>query len=161
MSDIGFSELLLVLTIALIVIGPKRLPEAARFLGYWTGRIRRAIQAARSDMERELGLDDVRREVHNQLRMEELERERKEVEATFQRTQTRPRPPAALPPPPDESDFIDDSDFIDKTDFIDKSDFVDKGNPVDKSNVVEKNDLFDKPPAATPDTAKPAPATQP
>lgn len=108
MSDIGFSELLLVLTVALIVIGPKRLPEAARFLGYWTGKLHRAIQTARRDMERELGLDDVRREVHNQLRLEDLDRERKEVEATFQRAQSRPLPPAAPPPMPDESDFIDD-----------------------------------------------------
>lgn len=96
MSDIGFSELLLVLTIALIVIGPKRLPEAARFLGYWTGRIQRAIQGARRDMERELGIDDVRREVHNQLLLEDLAKERKQVEAAFQRSQAQP-PPAAAP----------------------------------------------------------------
>jgi len=108
LSDIGFSELLLVLTIALIVIGPKRLPEAARFLGYWTGKIQRAIQGARRDMERELGIDDVRREVHNQLLLEDLAKERKQVEATFQRSQTQPPPAAAPLPPPDESDFIDE-----------------------------------------------------
>lgn len=108
MSDIGFSELLLVLTIALIVIGPKRLPEAARFLGYWTGRIQRAIQGARRDMERELGIDDVRREVHNQLLLEDLAKERKQVEAAFQRSQAQPPPAAAPLPPPDESDFIDE-----------------------------------------------------
>ena len=116
MSDIGFSELLLVLTIALIVIGPKRLPEAARFLGYWTGKLRRAIQAARRDMERELGLDDVRREVHNQLLLEDLAQERKQVEATFQRTQAQPLPPTAAPPPPQESDFIDDPPEVDAGD---------------------------------------------
>ena len=105
MSDIGFSELLLVLTIALIVIGPKRLPEAARFLGYWTGKIQRAIQGARRDMERELGIDDVRREVHNQLLLEDLARERKQVEAAFQRTQAQSPAPS---PPPDERDFLDE-----------------------------------------------------
>ena len=51
MSDIGFSEILLLVAIALIVIGPKRLPEAARFLGYWIGKLRRSLQNARNDME--------------------------------------------------------------------------------------------------------------
>lgn len=114
MSDIGFSELLLLLAIALIVIGPQRLPEAARFLGYWMGRLRRTLQHARRDMERDLGIEDVRREVHNQLLLEELEKERKEVEASFRRTLANPAPaPTASQPPPSESDFIDDPPEID------------------------------------------------
>lgn len=109
MSDIGFSELLLVVAIALIVIGPKRLPEAARFLGYWTGKLRRTLHTARQDMERELGIDDIKREVHNQLRLEELDAERKQVEETFRRTQSQPPKPLATPPPdPDTLDFIDE-----------------------------------------------------
>ncbi|MGE3296021.1 MAG: Sec-independent protein translocase protein TatB [Porticoccaceae bacterium] len=110
MSDIGFSELLLVVAIALIVIGPKRLPEAARFLGYWTGKLRRTLHTARQDMERELGIDDIKREVHNQLRLEELDAERKQVEETFRRTQNQPPKPLATPPPldPDTLDFIDE-----------------------------------------------------
>ena len=109
MPDIGFSELLLVIVIALVVIGPKRLPEAARFLGYWTGKLRRTLQNARADMERELGIDDIKREVHNQLRLEELDAERKQVEETFRRTQNQPPKPLATPPPdPDTLDFIDE-----------------------------------------------------
>lgn len=110
MPDIGFSELLLVIVIALVVIGPKRLPEAARFLGYWTGRLRRMLQNARADMERELGIDDIKREVHNQLRLEELEAERKQVEETFRRNQSQPPKPLPPVPPadPDTMDFIDE-----------------------------------------------------
>ncbi|MFZ2208214.1 MAG: Sec-independent protein translocase protein TatB [Porticoccaceae bacterium] len=110
MSDIGFSELLLTVAIALIVIGPKRLPEAARFLGYWTGKLKRTLQTARSDMERELGIDDIKREVHNQLRLEELDAERKQVEETFRRNQSLPPRPLAPATPADPStmDFIDD-----------------------------------------------------
>lgn len=110
MPDIGFSEILLVIVIALVVIGPKRLPEAARFLGYWTGKLRRTLQNARADMERELGIDDIKREVHNQLRLEELEAERKQVEETFRRSQTLPPKPLAPATPADPStmDFIDD-----------------------------------------------------
>ncbi|MFP5413582.1 MAG: Sec-independent protein translocase protein TatB [Gammaproteobacteria bacterium] len=117
MSDIGFSELLLVVAIALIVIGPKRLPEAARFLGYWTGKLRRTLHTARQDMERELGIDDIKREVHNQLRLEELDAERKQVEETFRRTQNQPPQPLVAPPLPDPDtlDFIDDEPSEPKT----------------------------------------------
>jgi sec-independent protein translocase protein TatB len=109
LPDVGFSEILLILVIALVVIGPKRLPEAARFLGYWTGRLRRALQHARADMERELGIDDIKREVHNQLRMEELEAERRQVAETFRRTQSQPPAPLPAAPPADPAtmDFID------------------------------------------------------
>jgi sec-independent protein translocase protein TatB len=117
LSDIGISELLLVVAIALIVIGPKRLPEAAPFLGYWTGKLRRTLHTARQDMERELGIDDIKREVHNQLRLEELDAERKQVEETFRRTQNQPPQPlvTAPPPDPDTLDFIDDEPSEPKT----------------------------------------------
>lgn len=114
MSDIGFSEVLLLVTVALIVIGPKRLPEAARFLGYWVGKLRRGLQDARRDMERELGLDDIRREVHNQLLLEQLEAERKQVAESLQRAQSAP-PAAPVPAPresPEEIEFVDDDGAV-------------------------------------------------
>lgn len=111
MSDIGFSEILLLVAIALIVIGPKRLPEAARFLGYWIGRLRRSLQNARRDMERELGIDDIRREVHNQLLLEELESERQQVAETLRRAQEGPPAPREeRRESPEEIEFIDDAD---------------------------------------------------
>ncbi|MFZ5654362.1 MAG: Sec-independent protein translocase protein TatB [Pseudomonadota bacterium] len=109
MSDIGFSELLLLVTVALIVIGPKRLPEAARFLGYWVGKLRRGLHNARRDMERELGLDDIRREVHNQLLLEQLEAERQQVAESLRRAQSTPAAPAPAPrESPEEIEFVDD-----------------------------------------------------
>lgn len=111
MSDIGFSEILLLVAIALIVIGPKRLPEAARFLGYWIGKLRRSLQNARRDMERELGIDDIRREVHNQLLLEQLESERQQVAETLRRAQeTPPAPRAERRESPEGIEFIDDAD---------------------------------------------------
>ena len=59
MFDIAFSELIVVALIALVILGPKRLPEMARAAGRWTARIRRFI-------------DDAKRDVHNELRREEL-----------------------------------------------------------------------------------------
>lgn len=54
MFDIGFSELVLVALLALLVLGPKRLPEVARTAGHWLGRLRRFIDNVRQDFDREL-----------------------------------------------------------------------------------------------------------
>jgi sec-independent protein translocase protein TatB len=52
--DIGFSELVLVALLALIVLGPKRLPEVARTAGRWVGRLRRFVDNVKQDFDREL-----------------------------------------------------------------------------------------------------------
>ncbi len=54
MFDVGLSELLVIGLVALIVIGPKRLPEMARAAGRWAGRIRRFVSEVKSDFDREL-----------------------------------------------------------------------------------------------------------
>ncbi len=86
MFDVGFSEIVLIAVVCLIVIGPKRLPETVRFLGFWLGRIRRSLSNARADMEREFGLDEIRRDLHNQELLQRLEDERKQVERAFNKT---------------------------------------------------------------------------
>jgi sec-independent protein translocase protein TatB len=52
--DIGFSELLLIGLLALLVLGPKRLPEVARTAGRWVARLRRFVEDVRQDFDREL-----------------------------------------------------------------------------------------------------------
>ena len=54
MFDIGFSELVVIGLIALIVLGPKRLPEAARTVGRWTGKLRRFVSDVKQDLDREM-----------------------------------------------------------------------------------------------------------
>lgn len=54
MFDIGFSELVAVGLIALIVLGPKRLPEVARTAGRWMGQLRRFISDVKLDLDREI-----------------------------------------------------------------------------------------------------------
>jgi len=54
MFDIGLSELLVIGLVALIVVGPKRLPEVARAAGRWAARIRRFVSEVKSDFDREL-----------------------------------------------------------------------------------------------------------
>jgi len=59
MFDIGFFELTLIGAIALLVFGPERLPELARNLGRWIARLRRMVSSVRSDIERELQLEEL------------------------------------------------------------------------------------------------------
>ncbi len=54
MFDIGFSELVLIALLALIVLGPKRLPEAARTAGRWMAKLRHFVSEVRHDLDREL-----------------------------------------------------------------------------------------------------------
>jgi len=66
MFGISFSELLLIGFVALLVLGPERLPGAARTAGLWIGRLKRSFSAIRTEVERELGADDIRRQLHNE-----------------------------------------------------------------------------------------------
>ena len=54
MFEIGFSEIILVTIVALLVFGPDKLPGLARDIGLWTGRIRRMISSVQQDVQREL-----------------------------------------------------------------------------------------------------------
>lgn len=82
MFDIGFTELLLVAVVTLLVFGPEKLPETLRTLGLWLGRLRRSFVAVKSEIEKEIGMDDVRRQLHNEAIMDEMKRIEKEVKNT-------------------------------------------------------------------------------
>jgi len=61
MFDIGFSELLVVGVVALVVIGPERLPKVARTAGILLGRMQRYVQNVKSDISREMQLDELKK----------------------------------------------------------------------------------------------------
>lgn len=61
MFDVGFSELLLIAVVALLVLGPERLPKAARFAGLWVRRARAQWNSVRTEFERELADDELKR----------------------------------------------------------------------------------------------------
>ena len=67
MFDIGFSELLLFGIIALIVLGPEKLPQAARTAGQWYAKIRRTVSTLQSEIEAELDLAETRQLMQKEL----------------------------------------------------------------------------------------------
>ena len=60
MFDVGFSEILLIALVALIVFGPERLPKMVRETTYWIRKIKGAMNAAKSEIDRELQLMEIR-----------------------------------------------------------------------------------------------------
>jgi sec-independent protein translocase protein TatB len=61
MFDIGFSEMMVIAVVALIVIGPERLPKVARTLGHLFGRMQRSVNDVKSDISREMELEELRK----------------------------------------------------------------------------------------------------
>lgn len=61
MFDIGFSELLLIAVVALVVLGPERLPKAARLTGLWVRKARAQWHAVKAELENELADEELRR----------------------------------------------------------------------------------------------------
>ena len=61
MFDIGFSELLVIGVVALVVIGPEKLPRVARTIGHLAGRLQRYVNDVKADINREMELEELRK----------------------------------------------------------------------------------------------------
>lgn len=81
MFDIGFSEIIFIMIIALLVIGPQRLPKVARTAGLWFGKLRGFVSTVKADIDRELATEELKRTLAEQAAIPELE---EIIEATGQ-----------------------------------------------------------------------------
>jgi len=90
MFDVGFSELMLIALIALLVFGPERLPKLVREASYWIRKIRGQLTTARAEIQREVQVAELR---------ESLRRQRQTVEKTLDALPLKP-PTQWLPRPP-------------------------------------------------------------
>src|SRR5664280_1749074 len=61
MFDVGFSELIVIAIVALVVIGPERLPKVARTAGHLLGRLQRYVNDVKADISREMQLDELKK----------------------------------------------------------------------------------------------------
>ncbi len=83
MFDIGFSELLVIAVITLIVMGPERLPQTVRSISLWIGRLKQMLSSARRDFEQEVGMDEVRQQLHNEKIMRDLGETKEQLQRTL------------------------------------------------------------------------------
>ncbi len=73
MLNIGMTELLIFGIIALLVLGPEKLPEEARFVGKWYAKIKRMVSNVQNDIDRELRLSELREQMQQEMvRIQEL-----------------------------------------------------------------------------------------
>jgi sec-independent protein translocase protein TatB len=84
MFDIGFAELLIIGVVGLVVLGPDKMPVAARTVGLWVGKARRTISGIQSEINEELRLDEMKRQVA--MQKEDLDKELNEMREPFSET---------------------------------------------------------------------------
>ena len=93
MLNIGMTELLAFGIISLLVLGPDKLPEAARFAGRWYGKLKRMISNVQNDIDRELRLSELREQMQNEMqRIQALEQK---MQAQMHELQQQSQPAAA------------------------------------------------------------------
>ena len=88
MFDIGFPELVVISVVALLVIGPEKLPETIRTMSLWIGRIQRSFSNIRREIESEIGADEIRQQLHNENIMKELEETKNSLQQAGQDVRT-------------------------------------------------------------------------
>ena len=87
MFDIGFSELLIVAILGLIILGPERLPVAIKTCGLWLGRFKQQYRNIRTEVEREIGADEIRQQLHNEEIMQSLKKNQHDLEQFAENTE--------------------------------------------------------------------------
>ncbi len=106
MFDVSFSELVVIALVALIVIGPERLPKVARTAGHLWGRLQRYVNTVKNDISREMDVEEARKMQQSlQQQAAEIEQEVKSAQLTVEqqvlqaRYKQPPQAPSADTPP--------------------------------------------------------------
>lgn len=83
MFDIGFQELLLIAIVSLVVIGPERMPTMVRTVALWIGRLKRSFNSIKTEIEKEIGADEIRRQLRNEDIMAKFKHTQAQVQNTI------------------------------------------------------------------------------
>lgn len=112
MFDLSFTELLLIGVVALVVLGPERLPKVARMTGLWVRRARAQWYSVKAELERDLAAEELRRSMHDvQQGVQAMDQSMRDTHAGMQRDlhqigyEVRHGNPSAEPVDGDGSDF--------------------------------------------------------
>lgn len=82
----GMAELFVIAIVGLLVIGPEKLPETIKTVLVWAGKTKRMLNATRMELEQQLGVDDIRREIHNEEVLASIEALKKQGKLTADET---------------------------------------------------------------------------
>jgi sec-independent protein translocase protein TatB len=77
----GLFEILLIAVVALLVVGPERMPEAVRSVALTIGRVKRFLSSAREEIEKQVGADEIRQQLHNEAVMDQLAKQEASAES--------------------------------------------------------------------------------
>jgi sec-independent protein translocase protein TatB len=87
MFDIGFMELLLIGIVALLVLGPDKLPGAIRTGALWFGRAKRSFNNVKAEIEQQINTDEIRRQLHNESILGDIDKAKKNADKLIKDTQ--------------------------------------------------------------------------
>jgi sec-independent protein translocase protein TatB len=71
--QVGFLEIAIILILGLLIIGPKRLPDLIKTILKFYKKVQRQISNLKSDLEEDIGTEEIKKDVFNEMRMEELD----------------------------------------------------------------------------------------
>ncbi len=83
----GIAELFVIAIVGLLVIGPEKLPETIKTCLVWAGKAKRMLNNTRTELEQQLGVDEIRREIHNEEVLASLEALKKQGKLAVDETQ--------------------------------------------------------------------------
>jgi len=108
MFDIGFFEIVFVFIIALLVVGPEKLPRLARTAGLWLGKLRGFVTSVKADIDREIASEELRKTLQRQAAVPELEELLDEVTGKPLQTGERNTPGSSAPTATADTGPVDD-----------------------------------------------------
>ena len=88
MFDIGFTELVIVAVVGLLVIGPERLPDAIRTGSKWLNQLKKGFDKIKADVEHELGAEELKTQLRNDSISKSFEKDREQLEALDQKARS-------------------------------------------------------------------------
>jgi len=140
MFDIGFWEILLIGVLALVILGPERLPKAARTVGYWVGKGRRYIEGVKQEVESEFDASELKRLLHNQeVQLKELQNKIEDSQSEISENYTNilddKEDPVAHHEP--QYEILEEDDGFDEIENASSSESLDKSKKVDAAEKPE------------------------
>lgn len=138
MFDIGFWELTTIAVIALLVIGPDKLPGVARTAGKWVGRARRFVGDVKTDIDRELKQEELRKAIADDVGLDEIKEIMNTDDFRIDADETPAYQVSAIPDSSD--DFEKDEDDYDSQ--LSDDDY-DKKNDEELKHITDHSDMAD------------------